>query len=160
MILPRTSPLNDLPGELRQYGLVIERWIVDESDGLKITAVVKAVSGEAIYFEDEVQFMDQKQRKPGKLRQMLADLYGDACRHAGQQKSVTLPGGLQVRTIQFDGVTRLLLARQGDVWPSDQEWATVLAHWPHDVVEEPKPEKFQHGGWNCMRGAWKTPEEQ
>jgi hypothetical protein len=81
-------------------------------------------------------------------------LRAQAWKHPGKAANKTLLRGLRLDLIaERSGTYRLLLARQGAA-PSDQELATVLAHWPEPVGETSEPEHFMHGDWQCLKVMW------
>ena len=94
---------------------------------------------------------------------VLAGLVHQAELHPGQVLEHALKSGLTVKVnCEIDGTTRLLLARKG-VYPSDTEFATVLAHWPYDISLDVVPEKFEYNSnhntrWFCLRARWETPK--
>lgn len=167
IVLPRISSFESWIAEADRYGLVIERWIINDQAGeLKLTAVIHSLSGEPIQFEDEVQNSMAKKKpdptddeKPhrSKLSDVLTELHASAVRNLGKPQRMELPGGLRVDCIVgIDGNTRILLAREG-VYPSDTEFTTILAHWPYDPPDVAPPERFEHKAWCCLRAAWPTP---
>ena len=88
----------------------------------------------------------------GKLGFVLDQLVSQAELHPGQVQEHKLKSGLTVKiNIEIDGTTRLLLAKE-KVYPSDTEYATILAHWPYDVSLDVVPEKFEYS--NNYKSHW------
>jgi len=98
-----------------------------------------------------------------KLGFVLEKLLEQAELHPGQVQEHKLKSGLTIAVnCEIDGTTRLLLARKG-VYPSDTEFATVLAHWPYDISLDVVPEKYEYNSnhntrWFCLRARWETPK--
>jgi len=113
----------------------------------------------------EVVPMPETVKPKGKLDFVLAQLVEQAGLHPGQVQEHKLKSGLTVKiNIEIDGTTRLLLARE-KVYPSDTEYATILAHWPYDISLDVVPEKFEYSNnykshWFCLRARWETPAKE
>jgi len=107
--------------------------------------------------------MPETVKPKGKLDFVLAQLLDQAGLHPGQVQEHKLKSGLTVKmNCEIDGTTRLLLARE-KVYPSDTEYATILAHWPYDISLDVVPEKFEYSNnykshWFCLRARWETPK--
>jgi hypothetical protein len=105
------------------------------------------------------------EKSKSKLNFVLTMLLHRAEMSPGQVMDTKLPSGLTVKVnCEIDGTTRLLLARE-NVYPSDTEYATILAHWPYDVSLDVVPEKFEYSNnykshWFCLRARWETPAKE
>ena len=91
--------------------------------------------------------------KPSKLSYRLAQLFTWAQTHQGKKQSIdNLGSGLAVDAMYgLDGALRFQIARIG-VYPSEQEWQTVVKYLPFERVRVEGPEKFDVKGWFYMRG--------
>jgi hypothetical protein len=99
-----------------------------------------------------------KDKPKSKLGFVLDQLLKQAELHPGQVQTHALKSGLTVKVnCEIDGTTRLLLAREG-VYPSDTEYATILAHWPYDPPLDVEPEKCQNKNIFGLRAKWETPK--
>jgi len=98
-----------------------------------------------------------KKPEPSKLTKLIRELLKRAATQPCVPCRAELAHGLRVEIKIIGDKTHLLLARQGASYPSNQEWKTVMAHWPYDPSMDISPEFFDHKGWRCMRAAWPTP---
>lgn len=123
--------------------------------GMQILAVEQLEGAETLLVVDQIPEPPRPKEPPAMstLGRMLAGLHLRAKLHRGEPQRLDLPGGLRIDLVVTREETRLLLARQGTV-PSDQEWATVLAHFPYDPPLDAHPTRFEHNGWRCMKAAW------
>ena len=71
------------------------------------------------------------------LKNLLAEMLGQAESQAGTKISRRLARGLQVDIMVQNGKTHLQISRS-EGYPSDKEWETVLKSWPYPVMVEPK----------------------
>lgn len=84
----------------------------------------------------------------------LQILQSKAWQSIGRPATITLANGLRIDlVVEKSGTYRLLLARQ-EAEPGDRELSTVLAHWPDPVPETSATERFEHGGWKCLKVTW------
>lgn len=130
-----------------------------------------------------------KERPRSALARSLAGMLRAAIALPGSQQHVDLPGGLRIDVlVQPDSsappagfaahasggagggfLVKLLLSR-ANVYPSDTEWATVLAHWPagdgaagdsaYDPPLDLVPRRFEHNTWRCLTASWPLPNQQ
>lgn len=87
-----------------------------------------------------------------KLTPKLALLLEWATRNPTQKRATfePLPGGLLIKVyVDHTGLRHLLLARRGDVGPSDQECQTVIAHWPEKLAAPVEWSKFDRLPYHC-----------
>lgn len=71
----------------------------------------------------------------------------------------TLFRGLEIQVeLEPDSQTFLALIRTGDVYPSDQEWKTVLDHWPEPTPSpRPEPTRRKEGRRHILFARWPSP---
>lgn len=108
--------------------------------------------------KEDQQMPEQKPKS--KLAFVLEQLHRAAELHPGKIQEHILKSGLTIKlNCEIDGTTRLLLAREG-VYPSDTEWATVMAHFPYDPPLEVEPEKCEGKNMFGLRAKWETPAKE
>ncbi len=144
-------PIADLPAFLERHALIVGRAEWPE-DGEPIVYLLPGSP------QPGATHPARPRGKGAKLAATLARLASQAAARPGDVERIHLPGGLRIDImVGVDSLTRLMLARRG-VHPSDQEFSTVLAHWPYDVPMDVVPEQFEFKQWRCLRAAWPTPE--
>jgi hypothetical protein len=174
----RTISLCGLPAHVVTAALLADRYLheayvsackaqdahcagdLDAASDLYLQACQHRNRGEAIYARlagDQFEEMSMTDQPKSKLAQRLADLHRKAVAAPGQRQTTTLAGGLRIDLIAgLDGMTRILLARQG-AYPSDAEWRTTLAHFPYQPPAV-TPERIEYRGWQSLRAGWPSPE--
>ncbi len=89
------------------------------------------------------------------LSKRLAELLTEIFDNRGSPKRIVLERGLRIDGILgIDGQLRIQISRL-KVFPSDQEWDTVLENMPIDLPPV-VVERFEHKGFYYLRGSWKT----
>lgn len=158
--LTPTSQLNDWPAERARHGLRTRR--VTFEDG-QLTFELEPFTdyGELIQIGETPMHPSAPATPdnpaPKGLRAVLAAMLERADRQPGETQKTTLAHGLRVDlNVGIDGRTRILLARV-DVYPSETEWNTTLAHLPYDPPLDTMPERFEYKRWRCLRAGWPTP---
>lgn len=79
----------------------------------------------------------------GKLYQILEDQYTEAKTRAGQEVSRKLKNGLRI-VIKYDAPHIILTLTRDTVYPSMDEWDTVVRHFPY-TLEKRMPAAQQQG---------------
>jgi hypothetical protein len=159
--IPDTIKLSDLHEELERQGLHLSyaEWPLGEKQPVAYLAPIQTALPGIPPVEDKPQ-PDPRPRKANKLALRIVDLLQAANLHPGDVKTTMLGKGLRIDVmVHNDGTTRLMLARK-NIYPSDQEWSTVLAYWPYDIPLEVEPDRFTFKEWFCLRGVWMGPEVQ
>lgn len=72
--------------------------------------------------------------------QMLSQMM-EACKTTGPVQRRRLKHGLHI-TLVLRSTTWTLILRRDDVYPSEQEWDTVLRHWPYRVEHVTAERRF------------------
>lgn len=97
-----------------------------------------------------------------KLTPKIAKQLAWCFEHVMRRRKEELPGGLSI-TIYIDlaGRRHVMLARQGAVGPSQQEAATVLAHWPEPTppASEVRWTPATLGRIKVLVSIWTLPEQ-
>lgn len=98
--------------------------------------------------------------KSSKLSWRLAQLFSWAQAHQGKKQRIdNLGSGLAVEAMYgLDGELRFQISRLG-VYPSEQEWKTIIQHLPFEKISVDGPAKFDIKGWFYMRGEIKGKAE-
>ncbi len=68
-----------------------------------------------------------------------------------------LPNGLQVEIVQLKTGDVVLTLSRNNVQPGDNEWATVLKHWPEPVPDGVVPQRRTEGRTHKLIGRWARP---
>jgi hypothetical protein len=87
------------------------------------------------------------------LRQVLSELLTLCDQDINKVKKVYLFRGLQIEMKVTRPETYMRISRAG-IYPSEQEWKTVLEHMPYPVMC--KPNKFVFGSRHYLSGCWAT----
>ena len=151
MALPTHCAFADWPALRERLGLRI----VGGGDGWPPVMMVEQTGG--------IPMPETVVKPKGKLDFVLDQLVEQAGLNPGKVQEHKLKSGLTVKVnCEIDGTTRLLLARE-KVYPSDTEYATILAHWPYDISLDVVPEKFEYSNNYkshrfCLRAKWETPK--
>lgn len=69
------------------------------------------------------------------LKEQLAKQMAWCRHHVNQRQRIELQHGLRITAyVDAAGAAHVMLARDGDKGPSDQEARTVIAHWPEPIA--------------------------
>jgi hypothetical protein len=95
-----------------------------------------------------------KAKKP-KLTALLESMLAAARANPGQVQRRALASGLSIDLIVgLDGVFRMQLYRDRNVYPSAVEWRTTVETYFPIPLEKRDPERFTANGHGYLRGAW------
>jgi hypothetical protein len=95
-----------------------------------------------------------------KLSEVLSQLIADSEAYPGTPQRTHLTGGLGIDVLvrpQPDSTTttHLQLSRSSTE-PSDNEYKTVIEHWPYPLAR-PTARWFKHNGRTYLAACWPTP---
>jgi hypothetical protein len=102
------------------------------------------------------------------LKEKMTLLFWRAWNGRDVRQHTYLRGGLQIHLYVTRGAEIHLLLGRTDVYPSDQEWTTVLSHWPVALPEpRPVPERAEKIRLPAdgrlffgLKAAWPMPQPQ
>jgi hypothetical protein len=101
--------------------------------------------------------METLNAKKPKLTALLESMLAAARANPGQVQRRALASGLSIDLIAgLDGMLRIQLYRDRNIYPSDTEWRTTMRYFPLPL-EERSPERFTANGRGYLRAAWGIP---
>ena len=104
--------------------------------------------------------MEALNAKKPKLTAILESMLNAAKSNPGVVQRKSLASGLSIDLIAgLDGMLRIQLYRDRNIYPSDTEWRTTVETYFPVQLEERNPEKFLANGRGYLRAAWEMPGE-
>lgn len=97
----------------------------------------------------------------GPLAKKLRHALAEAQAHPLQRQRFTLGRGLTIVVYVYQGLNHLALVRPAPIFPSDQEWHTVLRNWPQPgALDDLEPKRNRTADECYLWADWKPKTPQ
>lgn len=166
--IPATTPMNAWAKERHRFGLVVRRTeVIQDENGKSLVVLVLdpyTKTGEVVTIADpepvtppDYPVEADLPTQPAKLDDLMPDMLARAIADPGIPKRATLGRGLRIDLMVKDSQLHLQLSRLG-VFPSEQEWNTVIKRLGDAAAAAGEPEKKTYQGRRYLAGTWSLAE--
>lgn len=166
--IPATTSMSSWAAERRHFGLIVQRTeVIQDETGRSLVVLVldpHTTAGEVVTIaepeaEQQADYPVEADlpTQPAKLDDLIPDMLARAAADPGIPKRATLGRGLRIDLMVKDAQIHLQLSRLG-VFPSEQEWKTVIKRLGDAAATAGEPGKKTYQGRRYLAGTWTRTE--